>query len=195
VKKQEIDHILVKMLDSHREVSDLNFTVGKPMQVESSGELLPVEMRGSSKPLTPFQTEVIALNLINQERRLTEAVLKTGSCDLSYALPGKARFRVNIFSQGGNFSIVCRKLESKIPTIEERGLAIDVRPNEAGDAAWADPDRVRQILTNLVGNALKFTTQGEVVVEVMRYQPREPQPTAVQPIAEPSITLRPSSVM
>jgi twitching motility protein PilT len=122
VKKQEIDHILVKMLDSHREVSDLNFTVGKPMQVESAGELVPVEIRNSAKPLSPFQTEVIALNLINQDRRLTEAFLKTGSCDLSYALPGKARFRVNIFSQGGNVSIVCRKLESKIPTIEERGL-------------------------------------------------------------------------
>jgi len=122
VKKQEIDHILVKMLDSHREVSDLNFTVGKPMQVESAGELVPVEIRNSAKPLSAFQTEVTALNLINQDRRLTEAFLKTGSCDLSYALPGKARFRVNIFSQGGNVSIVCRKLESKIPTIEERGL-------------------------------------------------------------------------
>jgi twitching motility protein PilT len=122
VKKQEIDHILVKMLDSHREVSDLNFTVGKPMQVESAGELVPVEIRNSAKPLSAFQTEVIALNLINQDRRLTEAFLRTGSCDLSYALPGKARFRVNIFSQGGNVSIVCRKLESKIPTIEERGL-------------------------------------------------------------------------
>ena len=122
MKKQEIDHILVKMLDAHREVSDLNFTVGKPMQVESSGELVPVEVRGHLKPLTPFQTEVIALNLINQDRRLTEALLTTGSCDLSYALPGKARFRVNIFSQGSNYSIVCRKLESKIPTIDERGL-------------------------------------------------------------------------
>ncbi|MFO7708592.1 MAG: PilT/PilU family type 4a pilus ATPase [Desulfobacterales bacterium] len=122
MKKQEIDHILVKMLDAHREVSDLNFTVGKPMQVESSGELLPVEVRGHLKPLTPFQTEVIALNLINQDRRLTETLLATGSCDLSYALPGKARFRVNIFSQGSNYSIVCRKLESKIPTIDERGL-------------------------------------------------------------------------
>jgi twitching motility protein PilT len=122
VKKQEIDHILVKMLDSHREVSDLNFTVGKPMQVESAGELVPIEIRSSVKPLTSFQTEVIALNLINQDRRLTETMLRTGSCDLSYSLPGKARFRVNIFSQGGNFSIVCRKLESKIPTIEERGL-------------------------------------------------------------------------
>jgi twitching motility protein PilT len=122
VKKQEIDHILVKMLDAHREVSDLNFTVGKPMQVESSGELVPVEVRGHIKPLTPFQTEVIALNLINQDHRLTENLLTTGSCDLSYSLPGKARFRVNIFSQGSNYSIVCRKLESKIPTIEERGL-------------------------------------------------------------------------
>jgi twitching motility protein PilT len=41
---------------------------------------------------------------------------------MSYSLPGKARFRVNIFTQGGNFSIVLRKLESKIPTIDERSL-------------------------------------------------------------------------
>ncbi len=122
MKKQEIDHILVKMLDSHREVSDLNFTVGKPLQVETAGELVPVEIRNHTRPLTAFQTETIALNLINQDRRLTEALLRTGSCDLSYALPGKARFRVNIFSQGGHLSIVCRKLESKIPTIEDRGL-------------------------------------------------------------------------
>ena len=122
MKKQEIDHILVKMLDYHREVSDLNFTVGKPMQVESAGELIPVEFKPNFKALTPFQTEVIAMNLINQDRRLTQALLTAGSCDMSYSLPGKARFRVNIFSQGANLSIVLRKLESKIPTIEEREL-------------------------------------------------------------------------
>ena len=122
MKKQEIDHILVKMLDYHREVSDLNFTVGKPMQVESAGELIPVDFKPSFKALTPFQTEVIAMNLINQDRRLTKALLTAGSCDMSYGLPGKARFRVNIFSQGANISIVLRKLESKIPTIEEREL-------------------------------------------------------------------------
>jgi twitching motility protein PilT len=122
MKKQEIDHILVKMLDYHREVSDLNFTVGKSMQVESAGELIPVDFKPNFKALTPFQTEVIALNLINQDRRLTNALLTIGSCDMSYSLPGKARFRVNIFSQGANISIVLRKLESKIPTIEEREL-------------------------------------------------------------------------
>ena len=122
MKKQEIDHILVRMLDYHRDVSDLNFTVGKPMQVESAGELIPVDIKPAFKALTPFQNEILALNLINQDRRLTETLLTSGSCDLSYGLPGKARFRVNIFSQGGNISIVLRKLESKIPTIEERGL-------------------------------------------------------------------------
>lgn len=122
MKKQEIDHILVRMLDYHRDVSDLNFTVGKPMQVESAGELIPVEIKPAFKALTPFQNEILALNLINQDRRLTKTLLISGSCDLSYGLPGKARFRVNIFSQGGNLSIVLRKLESKIPTIEERAL-------------------------------------------------------------------------
>lgn len=122
MKKQEIDHILVRMLDYHREVSDLNFTVGKPMQVESAGELIPVDMNPDFKALTPFQTEILALNLVDQDRRLTNALLEQGSCDLSYGLPGKARFRVNIFSQGANYSIVLRKLESKIPTIDGRSL-------------------------------------------------------------------------
>ena len=54
------------MLDYHREVSDLNFTVGKPMQVESAGELIPVDIKPNFKALTPFQTEILALNLINQ---------------------------------------------------------------------------------------------------------------------------------
>ena len=122
MKKQEIDHILVRMLDYHRDVSDLNFTVGKPMQVESAGELIPVDIKPSFKALSPFQTEILALNLIDQDRRLTETLLNSGSCDLSYGLPGKARFRINIFSQGSNLSIVLRKLESKIPTIEDHAL-------------------------------------------------------------------------
>ncbi len=122
MKKQEVDHILTRMLDSHSNVSDLNLTVGKPLQVESAGELLPVNITPEIKELTPFQTETFSLNLINRDRRLTETLIKSGSCDLSYTLPGKARFRVNIFSQSGNYSIVLRKLESKIPTIRDLKL-------------------------------------------------------------------------
>jgi len=122
VKKQQIDHILSKMLDSHDNVSDLNITPGKPLQVESSGELVAVDMEPGFKVLTPFQTEIFALNLINNNRKLTETLIREGSCDLSYQLGGKARFRVNIFSRSGKYSIVLRKLETKIPTIEELNL-------------------------------------------------------------------------
>ncbi len=122
MRKNEIDHILTRMLDSHKNVSDLNLTVGKPPQVESAGVLLPVEMRPPIKDLSPFQTEILALNLVNGDRRLTHDLLNNGSCDLSHALPGKARFRVNIFSQTGNYSIVLRKLESKVPTIKSMNL-------------------------------------------------------------------------
>ncbi|MGM0454482.1 MAG: ATPase, T2SS/T4P/T4SS family, partial [Thermodesulfobacteriota bacterium] len=122
MRKPEIDHILTTMLDSHQNVSDLNLTVGKPLQVESFGELVSVDMKPPLKALTPFQTEVFALNLIGNDRRLTETLLREGSCDLSYTLPGKARFRVNIFSQSGHLSVVLRQLETRVPTIRELGL-------------------------------------------------------------------------
>ena len=122
MRKHETDHILTRMLDAGDNISDLNITVGKPFQVESSGQLIPVEIDPPFHKLTPFQTEIFALNLINQDHRLTETILTEGSCDLSYELPGRARFRVNIFSQMSNYSIVLRKLESKIPTRQKLKL-------------------------------------------------------------------------
>jgi twitching motility protein PilT len=122
MRKQECDYILSRMLEFTRNVSDLNITVGKPFQVESSGRLIPVEFDPSFEELTPFQTEILALNLINNDRRLTETLLREGSCDLSYALPGKARFRVNIFSQQRKISIVLRRLETRIPSCADLDL-------------------------------------------------------------------------
>ena len=122
MRKQECDYILNRMLEFTKNVSDLNITVGKPFQVESSGQLIPVEFSPYFEELTPFQTEILALNLLNNDRRLTEILLKEGSCDLSYELPGKARFRVNIFSRQRKFSIVLRKLESRIPSCADLDL-------------------------------------------------------------------------
>ncbi|MFH2012265.1 MAG: PilT/PilU family type 4a pilus ATPase [Pseudomonadota bacterium] len=122
MRNPEIDRILDAMLQTHSNVSDLIFTQDKPLQVESSGELIPVTMNPPIDKLTPFQTEIFALNLINQDRRLIYTLLKDGSCDSSYYLAGKARFRVNIFSQRGSYSIVMRKLETKIPTIHGLGV-------------------------------------------------------------------------
>ncbi len=120
MRRAELDYILATMLDSHGNVSDLNITVGKPPQVEASGQLTPVTFSEATiENLTPFQTEILSMNLINSDRRLTEVLIKEGSCDLSYFLPDKARFRVNIFSQRGAYSIVLRRLSTVIPTLAE----------------------------------------------------------------------------
>jgi twitching motility protein PilT len=113
---------MARMLDAYDNVSDLNITVGKPFQVETSGVLTPVDLDPPISEITPFQAEIFALNLLDNNRRLTDNFMLEGSCDTSYELPGKARFRANIFSQRGNTSVVLRKLQTKIPTCQELGL-------------------------------------------------------------------------
>src|SRR5205809_3598897 len=122
MRKSEIDDLLGVMLESYDNVSDLNITCERPLQVEAAGELVRVPVEPAIENLATCETEIFALNLISNDRRLTEHLLRQGSCDSSYFLPGKARFRVNIFSQRGSFSVVLRKLETKIPTIEELKL-------------------------------------------------------------------------
>jgi len=118
MRRPELDNVLTTMLDSQPEVSDLLFAVGKAPQVESFGELKSVTLEPAVEMLTPFQTEMAALNIIGESHWLIEDLLRRGSCDASYSLSDKARFRVNIFSQRGHFSIVCRKLNTTVPTLE-----------------------------------------------------------------------------
>ena len=122
MRRQQIDHILGAMLESYEDVSDINITVDKPAQVESAGILKPVSLKPHIDRLTPFQAEIFALNLINNDRRLTKTLLTEGSCDFSYHLAGKARFRVNVFSQKGCYSVAMRQLPSRVPTVEEMKL-------------------------------------------------------------------------
>lgn len=122
MRKQDLDFILEKITDVHTDISDIVFTVGKPMQIMLWGELKPVFFdEVPIESLTPFHTEILALTLIGNQKRLVENLIKVGYCDLGYAIP-KARFRVNIFSQRGNYSIVMRKLPIKIPTVEDLKL-------------------------------------------------------------------------
>src|SRR6516162_4088390 len=118
MRRPELDYILSTMLDSQPEVSDLLFTVDKPLQVESFGELKPVGLDFPIEGLSPFQTEMVALNLIGDNQWHITDLLRRGSCDTAYTLTDKARFRINVFSQRGNYSIVLRKLNTVIPTLD-----------------------------------------------------------------------------
>jgi len=122
MKLPEVNYWITNMLESYERVSDLNMTVGKPLQVETAGQLATVNVTPEVNELTPFQTEVSALNFIQGNKRLLDDLAIHGSCDLAHALGHKARFRVNIFNQQGHISIVMRKMESKIPTINSLNL-------------------------------------------------------------------------
>ena len=118
MKQPEINYWIRAMLARHKRVSDLNITVGKTLQVESDGVLVPVDVEPPVTELTPFQSEVFALNLIGGNRRLLHDLVTKGSCDLSYSPDDTVRFRVNIFTQKRYFTSVLRKLETTIPTID-----------------------------------------------------------------------------
>jgi twitching motility protein PilT len=117
----EINRILESMLSFKENISDLNFSVGRAPQVEVSGQLMTVPIKGMER-LSPYQTEMIALRLIGQDREIMKKLIYSGSTDLSYSIPGVTRFRVNIFTQRGTFAIVMRVIPSGVPSIADMGL-------------------------------------------------------------------------
>ncbi len=117
----DLDPLLEVMLDAAPTVSDLNLSVGRPPQVEVDGQLRGVP-HASIERLMPYHTELMALRLMRGKKGLADKLVRTGSADLSYSLPRRTRFRVNIFSQRGTYSIVLRVIPNRIPTVEELGI-------------------------------------------------------------------------
>ncbi|HKP84640.1 MAG TPA: PilT/PilU family type 4a pilus ATPase [Blastocatellia bacterium] len=117
----DLTPILDKMLSVADNISDLNFSVGRPPQVEINGKLTPVEVKGL-RTLMPYQTEIIAMSLLEGNTDAARRYVQTGSTDISYAIPSRVRFRVNIFKQRGSISIVMRVIPTNVPTIASLDL-------------------------------------------------------------------------
>jgi twitching motility protein PilT len=160
MRQKDLDNLLAGILDEHPQLSDINFTVGKPPQAEVDGVLLPVCGSLDLPELTPFHTETLALNLIGRDRRNVQHLLDHGSCDLSYHLPARARFRVNIFSQRGTFSIVMRQLPTTVPSVESLGLPRVLKQ-------IADEKNGMVVVTGATGSG-KTTTLAAILDEINR---------------------------
>ena len=117
----DLPPIIERMLLVSDKISDLNFSVGQLPQVEINGKLTQVQPLGMQK-LTPYQTEIIAMALLQGNPDAAERLNSTGTTDLSYSLPSRARFRVNIFQQRGVYSIVMRVIPTDIPTLKSLNL-------------------------------------------------------------------------
>jgi twitching motility protein PilT len=121
----DLPPVIERMLMVSDKISDLNFSVGQLPQVEINGKLTPVQPLGMQK-LTPYQTEIIAMTLLQENSEAAERLVQTGTADLSYSLPSRARFRCNIFQQRGVYSIVMRVIPTDIPTLGSLDLPLQL---------------------------------------------------------------------
>jgi PAS domain S-box-containing protein len=119
--------------------------------------------------LTPTQREYLLMVLESGESllRVINDVL-----DFSKIEAGKLRFERTRFALRESLGDTMKSFAVRA---HHKGLelACRIRP-DVPDSLWGDVGRLRQVLVNLVGNAIKFTEQGEVVLDVSC----ESEPTA-----------------
>jgi twitching motility protein PilT len=117
--------LLTAMLGATEKVSDLIFSPGRPPQVEVYGQLIAVQGPGL-RLLSADDTRRIASDLIGDNKQAINMLREQGSCDISFGLPGVARFRVNVFIQRGSCAIVMRVIPTKIPEFSSLGLPVQL---------------------------------------------------------------------
>jgi twitching motility protein PilT len=113
--------MIMTMLDAGAGISDLIFSPGRPPQIEQHGELTPITIPGLAV-LQAEHTARVARELIGGSEQGLRALDEQGACDLSYAIPNCARFRVNVFRQRGTYAIVMRVISPTVPTVRDLSL-------------------------------------------------------------------------
>ncbi|GAB3732840.1 PilT/PilU family type 4a pilus ATPase [Silanimonas algicola] len=111
-----IDFTSFLKLMAHKKASDLFITAGVPPSMKLHGKLVPI----TQEPLTPTQSRDLVLNVMNPSQR--EEFEKTHECNFAIGLAGVGRFRVSCFYQRNQVGMVLRRIETKIPTIDELNL-------------------------------------------------------------------------
>ncbi|EHQ51817.1 type II secretion system protein [Ectothiorhodospira sp. PHS-1] len=103
-------------LMAQKNASDLFFTTGASASVKIEGDIRPI----SRQPLQPGAVREMAYDIMDE--RQTETFERDKEMNLGISLEGLGRFRVNIYVQRGEVSMVIRFIKSEIPTIEQLKL-------------------------------------------------------------------------
>jgi twitching motility protein PilU len=111
-----IDFTSFLKLMAHKKASDLFITAGVPPSMKVHGKLSPI----TQSPLTPQQSRDLVLNVMTPAQR--EEFEKTHECNFAIGVSGVGRFRVSCFYQRNQVGMVLRRIETRIPTVEELNL-------------------------------------------------------------------------
>ncbi len=110
----DINALLKKLVDD--EGSDLYLATGAPPSAKFSGELTQL----SDVPYQKGEVAEIANNLMNEDQRAEFE--QTLEMNLALAIENIGRFRINIFIQRNEVSLVARNIQTEIPNIDDLGL-------------------------------------------------------------------------
>ncbi len=110
-----LDELLVHVLDTG--ASDLHLTAGAPPTVRLRGEMVPID--GYDKLTPEVLRETLYGIMTERQRKEFEEDLEL---DFAYAVPGRARFRVNVFQQRDSVGSVMRMIPWEIKPLEALGM-------------------------------------------------------------------------
>jgi twitching motility protein PilU len=96
--------------------SDLFLTAGALPTVKVQGEM----RRIGTQPLAPGQVKTLVYSMMTEAQ--TREFERNLECDLAVAIAGMGRFRLNVYVQRGEVSLVARYVQPKIPTLAELGM-------------------------------------------------------------------------
>ncbi len=137
------------------DASDLHLTAGSPPVVRVHGAVAPID---ELPVLTAKDTQQLLYHILSTEQQKRLEVDR--QIDLSYAIPGVARFRVNVFFQRSALGAAFRLIPHKIRTLEELGLP-------AGLHGLAERPRGLVLVTGPTGSG-KSTTLASLIDEINR---------------------------
>ncbi|HUA79371.1 MAG TPA: PilT/PilU family type 4a pilus ATPase [Dyella sp.] len=112
----EFDFTSFLKLMVHKKASDLFITAGVAPSMKVQGRIVPI----TQSPLSAQQSRDMVINVMTPSQR--EEFEKTHECQFAISAQGVGRFRVSCFYQRNCVGMVLRRIESKIPTIEELSL-------------------------------------------------------------------------
>ncbi|HET9049532.1 MAG TPA: PilT/PilU family type 4a pilus ATPase [Chiayiivirga sp.] len=111
-----VDFTSFLKLMAHKKASDLFITAGAAPSMKVHGKIMPI----TQQPLTPQQSRDLVLNVMTPSQR--EEFEKTHECNFAIGVSGVGRFRVSCFYQRNQVGMVLRRIETKIPSIDELSL-------------------------------------------------------------------------
>lgn len=96
--------------------SDVHITVGVPPKMRVHGKLITMD----GPKLLPQDTMEIAVKVMNEKQR--QHFEEYGECDMSFAIQGEGRYRVNLYHQRGSIALAFRLVDTEIPSPESLGI-------------------------------------------------------------------------